>query len=550
MPSSNSPPQAPREHSPERGLPFSARATATQGGPSRATADPSEAGPQSRTRRKRRPSDLVAPQAPLPSLGLLSTSPTNAQHPRPRTQYYPEPSIACARCGRAHIEYELHYNCGTCRDGNWNLCLSCYRAGKGCLHWFGFGYAAFKKWERARASSGEAATAAALEPPHMLTANRYGMPKHIPGGADGRRTLTTEDPARRLESGSFCARCLAWANECFWRCDLCNEGDWGFCNTCVNQGFACTHPLLPLAYVPPPPPPPPSSQQQANATPPGSGPPTPSRSPSPSPSTTPAPTSRRPLSASLLAGPNAVGIGNFRPLTFTTTCDVCRSPIPPTQPRYHCPSCISHVFPDADADASLPGDYDVCTTCYKGLERDSRLAPENGASGWRRCLRGHRMVVVGFEEGRGGQRRRVLADLVGGVCLRVEPYLQGQDQDQNDGGSEPALQIWSWRQPGSVGDSGGPGPKIERLVTVDVAKAAPRMPNGAGADQFPPEGGAGPASVARWSWYPQPGADDELLFPRGAEVREVEDVNGDWFHGSYMGAQGLFPSPYVRVVER
>ena len=35
-----------------------------------------------------------------------------------------------------------------------------------------------------------------------------------------------------------------------------------------------------------------------------------------------------------------------------------------------------------------------------------------------------------------------------------------------------------------------------------------------------------------------------------AEVREVEDVNGDWFHGSYMGAQGLFPSPYVRVVER
>ena len=208
------------------------------------------------------------------------------------------------------------------------------------------------------------------------------------------------------------------------------------------------------------------------------------------------------------------------------------------------------MFPDADADASLPGDYDVCTACYKGLERDGRLALENGASGWRRCLRGHRMVIVGFEEGRGGQRRRVLADLVGGVCLRVEPYLQGQDQDQNDGGSEPALQIWSWRQPGSVGDSGGPGPKIERLVTVDVAKAAPRMPNGAGADQFPPEGGAGPASVARWSWYPQPGADDELLFPRGAEVREVEDVNGDWFHGSYMGAQGLFPSPYVRVVER
>ena len=34
---------------------------------------------------------------------------------------------------------------------------------------------------------------------------------------------------------------------------------------------------------------------------------------------------------------------------------------------------------------------------------------------------------------------------------------------------------------------------------------------------------------------------------KGAEVREVEDVNGDWFHGVYMGVKGLFPAPYVAM---
>jgi hypothetical protein len=44
--------------------------------------------------------------------------------------------------------------------------------------------------------------------------------------------------------------------------------------------------------------------------------------------------------------------------------------------------------------------------------------------------------------------------------------------------------------------------------------------------------------------------EDELMFPKGAEVLEVEDVNGEWFHGLYMGKQGLFPAPYVRLVGR
>ncbi|WYZ40631.1 hypothetical protein EsH8_IV_000972 [Colletotrichum jinshuiense] len=442
-----------------------------------------------RLQRANRPADLsIISQATSGPVGLGIGSPTTPGHQRTRSQLYPEPSITCSRCTRPHIEYELHYNCGVCAGGNWNICLDCYRSGKGCLHWFGFGYGAWAKWEKARHAGHED-----IPRPHMLTANRYLQPKVIPGGAEGRRTLTTEDPVKRLESGNFCARCLAWANECFWRCDLCNFGDWGFCNNCVNQGRSCTHPLLPLTYQP-----------QQSHTPPASP-----RSPRP------------PHSAAVLTGPNIHSIGPFKPLTFTTRCDVCQDPIPPSHSRYHCFTCTSSIEPDTQ-----PGDYDICTNCYANLEARNQISPENGHVGWRRCLSGHRMIVVGFRDGPGGQLRHILSDLVGGRNLRTV-QVEGDDQ---------APQKWWWYEGGQ---------KRERFVTKDVAADAP---TGEGLAQgFPADGGVGMRASATWAWYSK--ADDELLFPKGAEIREIEDVNGDWFFGVYMGAKGLFPSPYVRRLD-
>jgi hypothetical protein len=69
-------------------------------------------------------------------------------------------------------------------------------------------------------------------------------------------------------------------------------------------------------------------------------------------------------------------------------------------------------------------------------------------------------------------------------------------------------------------------------------------------DEYPQEGGGRPAAVAAWAWYPDSGADDELAFPKGAEIREIEDMNGAWFHGVYMGAKGSFPAQFVRVLEK
>lgn len=449
---------------------------------------------------KRRPASLVvSANNPLPSLGM----PSSPNHGRTRSmsQYYQEPSISCSRCGRSHIEYDLHYNCGICHNGDWNLCVDCYRAGKGCLHWFGFGYSAFKKWERAHKGGNEQ-----LEHPHMLTSNRYLPPKTTPGGADGRRTMTTEDPMKRLQSGMFCARCSTWANECYWRCDFCNEGDWGFCNNCVNQGHCCTHSLLPLTHFTPP------SSQSPPASP---------RSPRPPPP-----------SASLLTGPNAISIGNFRPLTFTTTCDICRLAIAPSQSRYHCYSCTSTVVPDTE-----PGDYDICVTCYDGMVSSRRISAENGPAGWRRCPNGHRMVIVEFEDTRGGQRRYIAQDLVGGWDLQMVPYSAPNETEQ-----QPELQKWRWLNP----DRSSAGSRTERLVTIDIAATAPTGPPWA--TVFPANGGCGMTAVARWSWYPKAGCEDELLVPRGAEVREVEDMNSEWFFGCYMGSTGLFPAPYVKVI--
>jgi hypothetical protein len=182
--------------------------------------------------------------------------------------------------------------------------------------------------------------------------------------------------------------------------------------------------------------------------------------------------------------------------------------------RFHCLAC----------------EWEVCRGCYKGLEREARISAENGEGGWRRCLKGHRMATVGFVAGRDGAlRRRVLEDWVGGRKLGFEKY------------DAPGLQVCYWFEDGR---------RMERLVTLDVAATAMGQNADVGVssrwiNDFPPDGGSGIRALAKWAWYPAAGAEDELLFPKGAEVREIEDVNGEWFHGVYMGAKGLFPAPYV-----
>ena len=149
------------------------------------------------------------------------------------------------------------------------------------------------------------------------------------------------------------------------------------------------------------------------------------------------------------------------------------------------------------------------------------------------------MVVVGFEDSHGGQRRVIIQGLVGGSGLN-EQFFPGKDAS----GAE--LQKWAW---GDGVDIKGDDTHA-KLVTTDVMKTAPKSwPELVIDDRFPPDGGIGMVCAAEWSWYPVPDAEDELLFPKGAEIRECRNVNDDWYHGTYMGKRGLFPSPYVRVLD-
>lgn len=146
------------------------------------------------------------------------------------------------------------------------------------------------------------------------------------------------------------------------------------------------------------------------------------------------------------------------------------------------------------------------------------------------------MVIVGFEDKRGGQRRIVVSDLVGGLSL-IEELAPAPDSEN--------FFLWSWGEPSN------PSNIKSKLVTKDVMKSPPSTTNNVGGGSevgFPPNGGIGMNAHAMWSWYPAEGVADELMFPRGAEVRECRNVNGDWWAGVYMGKQGVFPAPYVQRV--
>jgi len=428
------------------------------------------------------------------------TSPSSSsQRPTP----FIEPSVSCNRCGKQNIQYDLHYNCQKCEGGTFNLCLRCYRLSRGCLHWYGFGSAAKQQYERQAPAGGYPLNA---DPPHSLTGHRYLRP-HT---GDSHSTVP-DDPSKRLQSGVFCDVCSAFANFCYWKCDTCNDGEWGYCNNCVNQGKHCTHSLLPLAHQ--------TSNEDHQTVHEAANEPRPGslgsdlRQDQFSPA-------YAPKSASILLGLGLITISNlfFRPLTFSTLCDICRYPIQPSRTRFHCPKCNN-------------GDYDICTSCYTSLVARGGIKPEDGHHGWRRCLRGHRMVVVGFEDRGGGQKRIVVNDLVGGHTLNEEEVFgEGAANDQGEA---------SWREAdGTRRTYRFAKPLIEPSRQGSFRTIGP----------FPPDGGVGLRLTAKFTFFPADGVKDELCFPKGAEIREAEDINGDWLWGVYCASKGLIPGNYVQRV--
>lgn len=436
---------------------------------------------------------------------------------------FDEPAITCARCARENIEYEVHKHCGPCEL---DICLRCYRAGRGCNHWFGFGHAAMFKFDSSHPRSSQA-----IELPHILVGRQYQKPPSSSRqGMRGKTIVTSSDPTSRLSEGNFCDRCGKFANACFWSCDYCNDGEWGFCNDCINTNHCCSHPLLPVAH---------KSYDPRSKTARYSGAITHSGSVTLSPyrrgGRDPSPAQSAPSSAASANEPPLSLRVDFVPLVITTNCDVCARPVAPDEMRHHCPS---HPTPSAES-PDQKGDFDICNDCYLGFVKTSRIARENGPDGWHLCPDGHRMISIKFDpDHEGGQRRTIIRNLVGGVKMSDTDIAAWKQSNSQSRGSDATSSLgrgqWSWRE-----DAAG---------TRRTTRArAPTLPV-AGNAKFPPDGGVGKVCRALWSYYPEDGEDGkgELMFPKHAEIREAEEVNEDWWYGVYSGDVGVFPSIYVR----
>ncbi|KAJ5928632.1 hypothetical protein N7466_007588 [Penicillium verhagenii] len=470
-----------------------------------------------------------SPTSAAPLIGNHASAPTvpNRSDRRPRPAparlnappssnlQYTEPSISCDRCGKDNLQYDLHKRCLKCKDGKYHLCLPCYRSGRGCLQWSGFISTAQLTFERMLASSNSQPMPNHADG-HLLISFKYQRPSEIAQIAtNGGVQMTNENPARRLESGLFCDICMSSTNECYWKCSICNQGDWGFCNRCVNQGRCCTHPLLPVRRL--------------------------AGSPASSSPSTPAAAANGP--------PPTLALESYKILSFSTNCDICTYPIPASVTRFHCLKCNS-------------GDYDVCTNCYLKLVANSKISKENGHNGWRRCVAGHRMIVVGFEDHQDGQRRVIKKSLVGGHALKDEHVNRSPSSSPatTTAIASPELGVgdWSWkegqdRRKKASRTRGSLTSPISKTHTSDVDSASQNMGTPTAQHtpilrRFPPDGGVGLIVYALWSYYPEEGVQDELIFPRGADITEVENINDDWFWGCYAGRTGLFPGSRVTPV--
>ncbi|KAF5014558.1 hypothetical protein F66182_14411, partial [Fusarium sp. NRRL 66182] len=173
-----------------------------------------------------------------------------------------------------------------------------------------------------------------------------------------------------------------------------------------------------------------------------------------------------------------------------------------------------------------------------------KISKENGHSGWRRCLKGHRMIVIGYEDHEKGQRRVIVRDIVGGYTLKDE-HVNNQPAASSSSGSVASPEFgtgdWSWKEgntkrkkagrartaldssPSSSPSSQTPAPTTSTATSADRRSAA----------TIPPDGGYGLVLGANWSYFAEESCTDELSFPRGAEITEAENINDEWYWGYY-----------------
>lgn len=411
------------------------------------------------------------------------------------------PVITCESCSKPNIQGELHHSCSTCPSSNgspnFSLCNHCYKLGKGCHHWYGFGHTAQTRYLQKAPPGGYPPD---HDPPHLLKPQRYHP-----------TSINSDSPTHHHETGLFCSLCLTHTPTCYWHCPTCNAGERGYCHPCVSTAHHCSHPLQALGQSFPS------------------------------------------LNESSPIDPPPHGIGStLLPLPIHTTCNACCNPIPPSHTRYHCPSCNG-------------GDYDICSPCYNSLLYTGQISDLNGPRGWRKCSSGHRMLVTGFEDAAGGQRRVVVENVVGGWRIGEEDTVpvpaSSADAAFNgeEGEGQEATLTWHdtvngtrqrRRATSQSQDPVGEGMPFTTSSSSPHTSTHTSFPHINTDDRanLPPKPDKTARMQALWPWTPSPTEDhtDELEFPRNAVIEEVVVVNEDWAWGVYCRNTGVFPRAYGR----
>ncbi|KAK4235787.1 hypothetical protein C8A03DRAFT_17508 [Achaetomium macrosporum] len=105
-----------------------------------------------------------------------------------------------------------------------------------------------------------------------------------------------------------------------------------------------------------------------------------------------------------------------------------------------------------------------------------------------------------------------------------------------------------WMGTNAQGETGLFPSNYVELVDDDEGTAAqePPAPAPAPAAQEAPEAAAaGPTATAQFDY--EAAEDNELSFPEGAKITNLEFPDEDWWFGHYNGASGLFPANYVQL---
>lgn len=292
----------------------------------------------------------------------------------------------------------------------------------------------------------------------------------------------SDHPSQRLRTGFFCASCLDVVNALFLACERCNDAEWGFCLRCVDDARCCTHSLYPIAF---------DTTASLDSSP---------------PPVIAAGTNHDQNSPSVNPLPHKPTIPP------TKTCAFCTQPITlsASEPRaWHCPSCTSQT------------QSDLHIRCHEALTSMRRI-PNNI---YRPCINGHHPMQlitltstdplsITFNQNLGPSDHNVLYS----EKKKIEKKGNASSSQQQPPPSLPPSS--NQRQP----------PSSQQQQQQQIGKTI----------------GPGQPMTAAWAYWPAEGVEDELGFPRGAEVWQAQDINGDWAWGWYAGRSGLYPGGYVR----